>query len=143
MSKKRQTRRLSSVLTTESIQEGHQGDAPAVTTKPSDVLSSDSIVGLEPEQCEELEPEDPLPQEEDLPPMLEMVCNERRKLRGKDLGEQSRKVYKRNDPDATHEVELLLPDGAVYVMEFCQGVAAVPQGVAEHIQCNLRCFVVD
>lgn len=53
------------------------------------------------------------------------------------LSSCSRKVYKKRGGGDSHTVEMSLPDGRIYVVEFVRGESMIPQNVAEYIQKNL------
>ena len=57
----------------------------------------------------------------------------RKKIYCSDL-DCGRSVYKVQGTLEPHNIEMVLPDGCVYVLEFVNKQAAVPQKVAEFIQ---------
>ena len=54
-------------------------------------------------------------------------------VRAADFGPCSRKVYLSKNPAATWDVNLALPDGRVFVIEFRGGPAPIPQSVADFL----------
>jgi len=70
---------------------------------------------------------------------------QKQKVHCSNLSSCTRKVYKvkdRGNP-VPHTVEMALPDGKVYVVEFRNGEAMIPQNVAEYLQKNLsKTFMV-
>jgi len=151
----KRTSRKKPVMDTNSIKEvkADQGVGPDEGKRPDGVMSTESIkeVSFEAEPVEE-EVIDPV----EVQPLLmqglteeeEMIVSEimgvksiavsiapqRRKLRGDDLGPAERIGYKPRDPGANHDIEITLNDETVYVAQFRNGKAKIPQKVAEHIR---------
>jgi hypothetical protein len=164
MSKKRNQRRQEPVLDTDSIKEvlPDPNGGPDEGKRAEVVLGIDSIKEVvfddEPEEAPDLTEQPTLPPE-GLSKEEEMIVSEimgiksmvaappqRKKYHGDELGQADRTVFKPTDPTAHHDLEILLGDETVYVVEFRQGRAMVPQRVAEYIRANLprgRLVVAD
>ncbi|MEA3226939.1 MAG: hypothetical protein U9Q07_13390 [Planctomycetota bacterium] len=70
----------------------------------------------------------------------------RKMFRGNELGPADRIVHKPRDPGANHNIEITLNDETIYVAQFRNGKARIPQKVAEHIRATFppgRLVVAD
>lgn len=124
MAKKRTSRKQQPVLTSEVLEErnverpegkNREANPTVLTTEALDP----PIVLVDPTDDERV-------------PLVEIDA--RTKYRGSDLGEQRRTLYHRKDRTFSSNIEMLLDDGGIYVIEFSDGSARVPDVVVDRVR---------